>query len=207
LDQENIILDAAEKIFRKYGLQRANVMDIANEAGISKKTIYNHYKGKADLFHKAMERLVKREEQSYRELLLINNVSIKEKITGFIITSVRICNYRYIKDLKKSNPSLGRSVFDYLLSISMSLFSGFIDNMKEEGYCSDEYSSDEITMTVFTAINGMISWEDRDSLPVRMDDLYKIIATIFFSAFLTQKGKKAVSPDDITYSKITETIK
>ncbi len=53
---KNAILNAAEEIFAKGGLQGARVRDIADEAGVNVATLYNHYTNKSALYEAVLER-------------------------------------------------------------------------------------------------------------------------------------------------------
>jgi AcrR family transcriptional regulator len=43
------IVDAARRLFARYGYRRTSMNDIAREAGLAKTTLYLHYKGKDDI--------------------------------------------------------------------------------------------------------------------------------------------------------------
>ncbi|GAB3221130.1 TetR/AcrR family transcriptional regulator [Glycomyces halotolerans] len=49
-DKRHAIVRAANRVFGRDGYSRATVDAIAREAGVSKKTIYNHFEGKESLF-------------------------------------------------------------------------------------------------------------------------------------------------------------
>jgi len=46
---EKEILDAAVRMFSRYGVKRTSMADLAQEAGISRQTLYNAYKNKDDV--------------------------------------------------------------------------------------------------------------------------------------------------------------
>src|SRR5437867_2223981 len=50
------ILDAAEKVFTRYGARRANVEDVAKAAGISRSTLYRAYPTKEALLQAVLDR-------------------------------------------------------------------------------------------------------------------------------------------------------
>lgn len=52
------ILEKSEELFWKYGYNAVSVDQIANEAGISKMTIYKHFHSKEDLLIKVMENII-----------------------------------------------------------------------------------------------------------------------------------------------------
>lgn len=56
LETRERILDAAEDVFFRNGVTRTSLMDIANEAGVTRGAIYWHFKNKGDVFHAMCER-------------------------------------------------------------------------------------------------------------------------------------------------------
>lgn len=52
-DKREAMIRAASRVFGREGYERATVDAIAAEAGVSKKTIYNHFDDKAELFRTA----------------------------------------------------------------------------------------------------------------------------------------------------------
>lgn len=51
------VIDAAERIFLDQGYANASMDGIAAEAGVSKRTVYNHFASKQDLFQAVVARL------------------------------------------------------------------------------------------------------------------------------------------------------
>lgn len=49
------IIEAALATFSRYGLRRVSMGDVAEAAGVSRQTLYTHYKNKDDLFLAAMQ--------------------------------------------------------------------------------------------------------------------------------------------------------
>jgi len=50
MDKQRALLDGALRVFARDGYTRASIDGLAAEAGVSSRTIYNHYGGKAGLF-------------------------------------------------------------------------------------------------------------------------------------------------------------
>lgn len=51
------ILNAAEKLFHQYGVEQTSMDQVAAEAGVSKRTVYNHFETKQVLFQAIMTRM------------------------------------------------------------------------------------------------------------------------------------------------------
>jgi AcrR family transcriptional regulator len=54
-DRQQQILDAAIAVFSRYGLRKATMGDIAEQAGISRQTLYARYSNKEEIVSAAME--------------------------------------------------------------------------------------------------------------------------------------------------------
>lgn len=48
-EREKNILNAAERVFSRYGVKRASMSDVAEEAGISRNTLYKAFRSKDDI--------------------------------------------------------------------------------------------------------------------------------------------------------------
>ncbi|MDR3160569.1 MAG: TetR/AcrR family transcriptional regulator, partial [Spirochaetaceae bacterium] len=49
-EKRQVILDGAIKVFTKQGFEAAGMDTIADVAGVSKRTVYNHFRSKEALF-------------------------------------------------------------------------------------------------------------------------------------------------------------
>jgi AcrR family transcriptional regulator len=62
------ILDATERLLARYGYRKMTMDDIAQEAGIGKRTIYVHFPSKEEVALASIDRVVARLQQRLREL-------------------------------------------------------------------------------------------------------------------------------------------
>ena len=85
-DNKNYILDVAKQRFDKFGFKKATVDEISKDARISKRTLYEHFKNKEDLFVS----LFIREALTARKEILKRLKNIEdplEKIKKFMVFS------------------------------------------------------------------------------------------------------------------------
>ncbi|HXH60758.1 MAG TPA: TetR/AcrR family transcriptional regulator [Fimbriimonadaceae bacterium] len=54
------ILDAADRVIGRHGLRKATMDDVAAEAGVSRRTVYDYFANKQDLALASIDRVVKR---------------------------------------------------------------------------------------------------------------------------------------------------
>lgn len=79
------IMSVALRHFARNGYEGASLADIAAEVGIKKPSIYNHFKGKDDLFMAVYQDAAKRELQFVEEYLKPDNyIPLEEQLFGFL---------------------------------------------------------------------------------------------------------------------------
>lgn len=74
IDKHQAILDAAFAVFARRGYAQAGVREIAEEAGVAKPTVYNHFADKESLFRQSME--------AAAEAVLAENLAALARLRG-----------------------------------------------------------------------------------------------------------------------------
>lgn len=77
------LLDAAEEHFGRYGYKKANVADIAHQAGISKGSLYLFFDAKGELFAEVALRIESRMRQELRQEMQRSFWSPLERLESF----------------------------------------------------------------------------------------------------------------------------
>jgi len=113
------ILASAREIFIQLGFERASVDLIASQAGVSKATVYNHFKDKNALFldclreyPKAMEKdisaILKSESGDVEDILQM----IGERFLKFLLSPQMMSFHRLFVSEVLRFPELGRTLFE-----------------------------------------------------------------------------------------------
>lgn len=105
LNRRNSIIDAAEKVFFKYGFELTTVDNIAVEAGFTKKTIYSYFNSKEEIYYSIM----------IRGFNIINakcEKAIKDVEVASEIEKIRIMGKCFI-DFSLEYPGYFKSIVDY----------------------------------------------------------------------------------------------
>lgn len=132
------ILDAAINVFARLGFGKARMEDLAEEAGVSKGTLYLYFDGKDSIIQAIMENLVVRELDSAREIARTDGPA-SEKLLAF--TQVMREDLRRIEPFiglyfefmalitrRKSGKALIHRYFDEFMSILEPMIQDGIDN-------------------------------------------------------------------------------
>jgi TetR/AcrR family transcriptional regulator, mexJK operon transcriptional repressor len=114
--KQHAILDAATTVFLREGYERASVDTIAAEAGVSKRTIYNHFRDKKELFITVVERARARANAitpadpnilTDARLLDTELVVVGERLLAFQLDPDSAALRRVIVSEVKHDPTLG----------------------------------------------------------------------------------------------------
>ena len=83
-DTRQDIRHHALRLFNEQGYAAVSVEDIAQRAGLTRATIYYHYRGKADIFLDCVLRTLHKAEAEMRRVLTREDLSIKENLARYI---------------------------------------------------------------------------------------------------------------------------
>jgi AcrR family transcriptional regulator len=142
--QRSKIARVFERHFRHFGFKKTTVDDVAAELGVSKKTIYNHFRSKEEIFTYIISKKARaRKKMVEREIMDIG--SAEEKLE----TMIRI-NFREFRK-KHRNKSFGienRHQTGLASNIFRKTFFKLLKDIIEEGIENKEFDSCEPSMTV-----------------------------------------------------------
>lgn len=92
--KEEQIIKAAKKLFSKFGYKKVSMDEIADEAGVTKRTVYSYFNSKEDL----LKALIKEELK-----IMKNNIDEIENGDGEFFENTHKVIYSLLKYRKKSN--------------------------------------------------------------------------------------------------------
>jgi AcrR family transcriptional regulator len=118
IDKRERILDAAQRLFVRYGVKRTSIDDVAQEAGIAKGTVYLSFKSKAELFAAIADRLCATTYTDAQRIVL-EAAPMVERLVGILdchigATYRLVAQSPHIAELTASTEALSAAAFDTL---------------------------------------------------------------------------------------------
>jgi len=158
-EQKTLILNRAYELFQRYGVVRITMDLIASKCGVSKKTIYKHFKNKDDLLHQVV---VIKAHELQDELINYSkeHTNALLSIRAFFERSYNIFTNlfpNFIRDIKQYYPH----IFQQILSINKKLMLSFIkENIgqgKQEGMYRDDLDINKLSVSFNNALTVLLS--------------------------------------------------
>ncbi|AWH84119.1 TetR family transcriptional regulator [Flavobacterium album] len=184
------ILNKATEMFLTLGFKSVTMDDIANELGISKKTIYQHYANKTDLVEAStmhlfntisdgIDNIVEQQKNSIEEIFIIRNF-LKQHLNNEAASP--------FYQLQKFFPK----IFSCLRTKQFEKMNGcMVENLHRgvaNGVYRENINIDFISRIYFTGLTGI---KDSDIFPAQLfevNDLTKQYLEYHLRAIVTPKG-------------------
>jgi AcrR family transcriptional regulator len=186
------ILVTARDQFRKYGFKTVTMDDVARAAGISKKTLYQHFETKADVVKAAM---LHHHENMICDCRLRmdeseNAIEAMVRIMAQMDTEFRQINPMAILELRRFFPEAFRLFSDKLMAENADILRQNITNGIREGYYREDLNPELLAM--YRIETSLAVFHPDSSLTAKYSpyDANHQIAEHFLYGLLTPKGEK-----------------
>lgn len=101
LSTRDVILDATDRLMARWGFRKMTIDDIAREAGVSRRTVYVHFKNKEDVGLSSIGRVVENVHSELETILDAPHLSPQDKLRRMLIRRV-MGRVEQIQDYKES---------------------------------------------------------------------------------------------------------
>src|SRR4051794_1731059 len=109
------IMETALRMFRMYGIKSVTMFDISRESGVSKKTVYEHFRDKEDLVHEGMSFLLNGHVEQFKDFRQHSANAIEELIRELEYMELlgKTVNPVMLYEVQKYHPGIWKSVEDF----------------------------------------------------------------------------------------------
>lgn len=197
MDMAERIMDCALSHFFRFGFAKARVEEIAEEIGISKKTVYNHFGDKEALFHRANRRMVLEAVEEVRALARDTAKPFAQRLVAILALAVKRIGGKgspYFADLKRANPLMGCSPLLFIQRNSLGIVSGLVDEAKADGLVRADLDTGDFSLVVLNVIDGLIAWDDSSEIAFSRIKVLGDSVRLLLQGVLTDRGRADISP-------------
>ncbi len=187
----DLIKEKARKLFFAYGLKSVSMDDIANQCGISKKTIYQFFEDKNDIVDAVVDDLIRSHDHLFKTAHSTAKDAIDEVLkqdAGFSSVCEGI-RPSFLYELENSFPGSWDTLEQYKLKIQKHI----IDNIhrgKEEGLYRENINTKvNSDLRLHQEVN-LLKPNFLTSLNLSVKRLADEFTGLYLHAICTEKGKK-----------------
>ena len=195
MDYNKRITEEAAVLFMKYGIKSVTMSSIADQLGISKRTIYEHFSDKDELLYSVIRSMAGRQKEAFSQIMEESDNVIEALFEILRVASghFRNTNPNYFIDLKKYHYKVFERICNKgdIRNYEMSL------KMLRRGV-SENLFRDDINIEIVNAgIHGVINiTHDENYLPADKYSRFEIIDNLLFNYLLgisTAKGQELIN--------------
>jgi AcrR family transcriptional regulator len=176
------------------GYRNISLDEVTDSLGISKKTIYKHYKNKESIYSEIFKGEL---ESAYNDLIILlqEKSPMAEKVSKLskiIEKNLMLFNINTLQNLKKEFYGLWKEIALFRKERVFPLIDLLIDHSKKNGLIA-EYPNELIIELFSTSLNLASERKHNFQSQTNYQLVYKSIFEILLNGILTKKGKKILA--------------
>ncbi len=190
MSQEIQIIDKATILFFNYGVKSITMSSLANELGISKKTLYLHLENKENLVNKTIESYIN------KELFLINKIveDVPQAIDQFIeiaknnIIKLRKMHPTSLYDIKKYYSNAWSLINNFKNECIYGIIQNNINLGKKQGLYKVNIDVDVVTRLYLNNIDFLVNALEFPPSKYKLSNLYEQFIEYHLQGIASKKG-------------------
>lgn len=199
---KNRILDAAQEQFFRFGFSRVTMSEISDELGMSKKTLYAYFPGKADI----LSSIVRRAHASVEETItaLVNNgeMDVAEKL-GTLLRRGSVVfsrfNQPFLLDIQRNAPDIWKMIDGFRRDRLQAGVTAIIRQGMESGQFRRDIDPVVIMLIHLAATQSLATAEMLSVLPLSAADVYASVHRVILEGILTDEARPRAKHQNNTY--------
>ncbi len=185
------IINAAQQEFVQFGYTNVTVDEIAQAAGVSKKTIYKYFRSKENIFWEVIKCKTSNKENMFQDILEMDvDFLEKMRLIGYrTAQDIKEAPIVFLKDLKRNAPELYQEVELLRKKAILNTFRSFYEKGVEENYFRKDIPIELVTQMYYSMMSNMFSLA-LDEGKYNIEQLYDFVGMIFFEGVFSREGFK-----------------
>lgn len=166
--------------------------DLARELGISKKTLYFHFRSKDEIVHEVVFELA-REVRSKVEQIVSRDTSFIEKLNAIFLLLFEIFSQfgtEFPKDMARGAPELWEELDAYRTKYVFSKFLELFRQAQEEGLLREDVNIPLLQMILTSLLQNMVTPQMLIRLPYDGPTTVRVILSMLLEGILSETGRQ-----------------
>src|SRR5256885_14718861 len=188
------IVDAARIHFLSHGFRSVTMDDLAEELGVSKKTLYAHFPGKFDLLEAVLTDKLAGVEATLREVTRAHPddfpATLRELLAG---TQRELDEIKppFVRDMRQKAPDVFKLVERRRAALIQRYMGKFFVDGQRLGMVRKDVSAKLIIEILLAVVQSIMNPPKMEELEMTPEEGYAGILKIVLEGALTPKGRKA----------------
>ena len=187
-----IIKTAYDHLFT-YGYKALTLDDLARELGVSKKTLYVHFRSKDELIEAVLDGFASEIRDLSDQLLIKNEQSFSTKFRGLVEALIKRfskMNPVMLRDLQRFAPQIYAKIDDLRRKNIPYVFGRAIRDGQELGAVRSDIDPALAIEFWRIAISGLLQPDSLEHLGLPPEQVFEKAINLFFAGLLTPAGRK-----------------
>ncbi len=190
------IQDKALEHFLKFGFSKVTMNEIAEELGISKKTIYQFFASKEELLSEVITMLHERTANDIETLINDTNIDFERKLQGAldILTAFHARMTPYIlADMEKHAPDVCKANDEFKRQRIRTMWKRLVGEGIEKGIFRDDVDSELIVLIYGGALQHLLHPDVFNRLGLSVSQIHRAIGSVVLEGIL-RRGNGSSTP-------------
>jgi TetR/AcrR family transcriptional regulator, cholesterol catabolism regulator len=177
-------------IYMRYGIKSVTMDDLARELGVSKKTIYQHFRDKEDVVQQVIHSMIHYQECGIETVLNnpgLNAIDHLLQVSRFISSHMKSINPSLTFDLKKFYPAIWKEVLEFKRKTVYEHIMGNIQRGISEGLFLEELNY-RVIASVYVSRLEVYTLEQPELQEFSFDDVFTTLFVYHIRGIASPKG-------------------
>lgn len=158
------ILTSAENLFARKGYDAVSVLEIANDAGISKSLIFHHFKNKQNILISLVESKLKIIEAKINEIIESDEITAKNKLCKFISIYTQLlmehsATFKILfREVVNANQNISKVIVSHNANVA-NVIKRIIQTGLEKGEIKNSVDPDYFAILLLLSMNSLVAVE------------------------------------------------
>lgn len=194
------ILTAAKSMFLQYGFTKVTVGEIASKLGISKKTIYKHFKSKDEIVNTLLVDTMNSMDAQCKSILNRQDLPFVDKLREMmknIAIQYSAMHRPLMEDLQRNAPHIWRKIADFRSTLIHEGFGDLLRQGVEQGMFRDDIDDKLILLIYLNMIESSINPQTLVQIPYSAIQVFEAIMKVMYEGILTTKARVRIGRQSI----------
>ncbi|MBL7999626.1 MAG: TetR/AcrR family transcriptional regulator [Candidatus Kapabacteria bacterium] len=186
------IIHTSMGLFFQFGFSRVSMDEIAQNLGMSKKTLYKHYESKSDILRGVFEHISNHARQAQGVMDYSNVESFVISINGFfsyMSTILSSMSQQFACDLMKSEPEIWNTMNEWRNQEIDAMFTELMQRGAAIGAVRNDIPPNSLAQVYRVVIDSVMNPTTISGNPHHISEIYLNIASTMFYGILSAEGR------------------